>query len=74
VRQPFSLLNDYSALIVLLCIAGLALILAAIQYLFARARGVTGANVGAYWLRIFPILCLLATAAVWISRWAEGRK
>jgi hypothetical protein len=71
--QPFPLLRDYSPLVVLVCIAGAALVLAAIVYLVARARGAADANVGKYWLRIFPILCLLATAAVWLGRWAETR-
>ncbi len=65
---PVPLVRDYTAVIVMLSIAGLALVLAAVQFLVARARGVEGAQVGTYWLHIFPILCLLASAAVWISR------
>jgi hypothetical protein len=61
------LVRDYTAILVLLTIGGVALILAALQYLVARARGVPGASVGIYWLRIFPVLCLLASAAVWLG-------
>jgi hypothetical protein len=65
---PAPLVRDYTAIFVMLTIAGAALGLAAAQFLVAQARGVGGADVGKYWLRIFPILCLLASTAVWISR------
>ena len=63
---PAPLVRDYTAIIVMLSIAGAALVPASVWYLVARARGVEGASVGKYWLRIFPILCLVASAAVWM--------
>ena len=65
--QPATLVRDYTAAIVMLSIAGAALVPAAVWYLVARARGVKSASVGKYWLRIFPILCLLASAAIWLG-------
>lgn len=64
---PAAVVRDYTAVIVMLSIAGTALVLAAVWYLVARAHGVNEASVGKYWLRIFPILCLLASAAVWFG-------
>jgi hypothetical protein len=65
--QPAALVRDYTAVIVMLSIAGAALVPATVWYLVARARGVQDANVGKYWLRIFPILCLLASAVIWLG-------
>ena len=65
--QPAALMRDYTAVIVMLSIAGAALVPAAVWYLVARAHSVKGASVGRYWLRIFPILCLLASAAIWFG-------
>jgi hypothetical protein len=64
---PAAIVRDYTAVIVMLSIAGAALVLAAVWYLVARAHGVNGASVGKYWLRIFPILCLLTSAAIWFG-------
>ena len=64
---PAAIVRDYTAVIVMLSIAGAALVLAAVWYLVARAHGAKGASVGKYWLRIFPILCLLASAAIWFG-------
>jgi len=67
VLLPAAIVRDYTAVIVMLSIAGAALVLAAVWYLVARARGVQGASVGRYWLRIFPILCLLTSATIWFG-------
>lgn len=64
---PAAIVRDYTAIIVMLSIAGAALVLAAVWYLVARAHGENGASVAKYWLRIFPILCLLASAAIWFG-------
>ena len=64
---PAAIVRDYTAVIVMLSIAGAALVLAGVWYLVARAHGLQGASVGKYWLRIFPILCLLASAIIWFS-------
>lgn len=64
---PAAIVRDYTAVLVMLSIAGAALVLAAVWYLVARAQGAKGASVGKYWLRIFPILCLLASAAIWFG-------
>lgn len=65
--RPAAIVRDYTAVIVMLSIAGAALVLAAVWYLVARAHGVKGASVANYWLRIFPLLCLLASAAIWFG-------
>jgi hypothetical protein len=60
---------DYGALLVVGLIAGVALILAAVGYLVARARGVEGASVGRFWLYLFPLLCLAASAGIALAAW-----
>jgi hypothetical protein len=60
---------DYGALLVIGLIAGVALIPASLLYLLARARGVEGASVGRFWLYLFPLLCLVVSAAIWLAVW-----